>query len=140
MRNKIIAICIVVLMLVGTGCSKDASEVVRPTNPSLDDVLFALEHSGIEYKSRAESNSSYDLQREDTERHLYELDSGNLTIYIFPSVELRRKVQSDPFPTAMVIAPNGSYGIGKMLIYYYDGDKKMEKKLSKAFESLGAEE
>jgi hypothetical protein len=58
---------------------------------------------------------------------------------MFPTIEQRRGVQRDPFPVAAAIPPNGSYGIGKVLVFYYNGDNMLAQKLMEAFEPLGAE-
>ncbi|MFC4779150.1 hypothetical protein ACFO9Q_20345 [Paenibacillus sp. GCM10023252] len=106
----------------------------------LNDVLTALNDAAIQYLKRAESNSAYDLEREGAERHLFQLESGNLTIYIFSNVAMRREVQRDPFPTAGAVPPNGSYGMDKVLVFYFDGDTTIAQKLKEAFEPLGVEE
>lgn len=107
---------------------------------TLNDVLTALNDAFIQYSERAESHSAYDFQREGAERHLYQLESGNLTIYIFSNDAIRREVQRDPFPAAGAVPPNGSYGLGKVLVFYFDGDTAIAQKLKEAFEPLGVEE
>lgn len=127
MKKMILGICIVTLFLIGSGCTKDSTLDV-----SLEDILTALDEAGIQYSERTESGSAYDIQREGAERYLYEFESGNLTVYIFPDVAQRRGVQRDPFPTAGAEPPDGSYGIGRILVFYYDGDAGMAQKLKEA--------
>ena len=62
-----------------------------------------------------------------------------MTVYLFPTVQQRREVQRDPFPAASAIPPNGSYGIDRLLVFYYDGNSVRAKELAKAFEPLGVE-
>lgn|GEM_PF-3472615 len=131
----ILAICIVTIIFTGVGCSKGASSDV-----SLEDLLSALDDSEIPYAERTESSSAYDIQRDGAERHLYQLEPGNLTIYIFPTIKQRREVQSDPFPTAGAVPSNGSYGMGRILVFYYNGDEIMAQKLLATFEPLGGED
>ena len=107
---------------------------------SLDSVLATLDEAGIQYAGRNESPSAYDFQREGAERYLYKLEPGKMTVYIFDTIEQRREVQRDPFPLAGAEPPNASYGMGKVLVFYYDGDKIMAEKLMNAFKKLGAEE
>jgi hypothetical protein len=102
--------------------------------------LTVLDEAGIQYVERAESQSAYDFQRENAERLLYQLEPGNLTIYVFSNITQRREVQRDPFPSAGAVPPNGSYGMGRILVYYYDGNAITAQKLSEAFEPLGVEE
>ncbi|WP_160036431.1 hypothetical protein [Paenibacillus sp. An7] len=135
MKKMILAICVVTIIFTGVGCSKEASLDV-----SLEDLLSVLDNAEIQYAERTESRSAYDLQREGAERHLYQLEPGNLTIYIFPTINQRREVQSDPFPTAGAVPPNGSYDMGRILVFYYNGDEIMAQKLLAAFEPLGGED
>lgn len=102
---------------------KQTEKVAREM--TLNDVLIALSDEAIQYSKRAESRSAYDFKREGAERHLYQLESGNLTVYIFSNDAIRREVQRDPFPAASAVSPNGSYGMGKVLVFYFDGDAAM---------------
>lgn len=127
------ALAIMFFIILLTGCnSRD--------DVSLKDLLKALEDAGIQYAERAETQNIYDMRRGDAERHLYQLQSGKLTIYRFPSVDQRREVQRDPFPTATAVPPNGSYGMGRMLVFYYDGDDVITQKLIEAFEPFKFED
>ena len=107
---------------------------------SLEDLLVALDDVGIHYETRTETQNIYDLRRDGAERHLYQLGAGKLTIYRFLTVDQRIEVQRDPFPTASAVPPNGSYGMGRILVFYYDGDNEMAQKLAEAFEPFGFEE
>ncbi|HZG55628.1 hypothetical protein [Paenibacillus sp.] len=106
---------------------------------TLNDVLTALNDSGIQNVERTKSQHVYDIQRESAEQHLYKLEPGKLTVYVFSNVVQRREVQRDPFPAAEATPPNGSYGMGNILVFYYDGDNIMAQKLLRAFEPLGVE-
>jgi hypothetical protein len=138
--NKTLFILIYIVIFLCACGNKTETFQEQFAELTLNDVLTALNEKGIQYSKRTESRSAYDFQREGAERHLYQLESGNLTIYIFSNVEQRREVQRDPFPTAGAVPPNGSYGMGRVLVFYFDGDTTMAQKLIEAFEPLGVEE
>lgn len=106
---------------------------------TLERVLAALNEADIPYEGRNGSPNAYDFPREGVERNLYKLELGVMTVYRFKTIEERREVQRDPFPLATVEPPNGSYGMGKVLVFYYDGDQTMAEKLLDAFGKLGVE-
>jgi len=133
--QKFLAICAVVtIILTVVGCNK-----IETSDVYLDDVLSALDEAGIQYEVRDETISAYDIQREDTTRHLFQFEFGKLTVYIFSTAEHRKEVQRDPFPTAGAIPPNGAYGMGSILVFYYDGDSTAAQKLLGAFKPLAIE-
>lgn len=137
--NKTLFISIfIVFILCACGSKADTQEQFAEV--TLNDVLTVLNEAGIQYVERTETRNAYDFQRDNAERQLYQLEPGNLTIYVFANVAQRREVQRDPFPTAGAVPPNGSYGMGRILVYYYDGDTIMAQKLIEAFEPLGVEE
>jgi hypothetical protein len=134
MRNFFsLSICFAIIFF-SAGCSESLSKAV-----TLDVLLTALDEAEIKYEKITESQSAYELERAGTERHLYQLDKGKMTIYIFSTVEQRREVQRDPFPVASVMPPNGSYGMGKLLIFYYEGTTTITDRLAEAFERYDAE-
>lgn len=136
LRTVISALLLIVLL---AGCNS-LRHVQESEHVSLGDLLTALDDAGIQYDTRTESRSVYDMEREVADRHLYQLETGNLTIYSFTTVDERIEVQRDPFPTANAVSPNGSYGIDTILVFYYDGDTTMAEKLLKAFDVLGVVE
>jgi hypothetical protein len=139
MNKTLLILIFMVIYLCACGNKTETFEE-QVAELTLNDVLTALNEAGIQYSKRAESRNAYDFQREGAKRHLYQLESGNLTIYIFSNVAQRREVQRDPFPAADAEPPNGSYGMGKALVFYFDGDTALAQKLMEAFEPLGVEE
>jgi len=142
MAMKLLTACMIVLILLtGASCAmNDAPVEDAPRDVALEEVLSALDDAGIPYESRPETRNAYDIPREGVERRLYRIEPGFLTIYIFPNVDRRRKVQRDPFPAAEAVPPTGSYGVGSILVFYYEGDDATAQKLAEAFEPLGVEE
>lgn len=136
LRTVVSAFLLIVLL---SGCNS-LRHAQESKHVSLGDMLAALDDAGIYYEIRTESRSVYDMEREVADRHLYQLETGNLTIYSFTTVDQRKEVQRDPFPTANAVSLNGSYGIDTILVFYYDGDTTMAKKLLKAFNVLGVVE
>ena len=134
--NKTLSILIFIVIFL-CACGSKTETLQEQT---LNDVLTVLDEAGIQYVERIEAPSAYDLQREGAERYLYQLEPGNLTIYIFSNVTKRREVQRAPFPAAGAVPPNGSYGMGRILVFYNDGSTTMAQKLIEAFEPLGVEE
>ncbi|MCM3131103.1 hypothetical protein PUW24_00475 (plasmid) [Paenibacillus urinalis] len=137
--NKTLFIFIVIVFIL-CACGSKSGTQEQFAGVTLNGVLTVLNEAGIQYVERIESQNVYDSQREGAEIHLYQLEQGNLTIYLFADVAQRREVQRDPFPTASAAPPNGSYGMGRILVYYYDGNTTMAHKLREAFEPLGVEE
>ncbi len=129
MKHTFIVCLAVMLAFIGTGCSNGSDVTV-------EDVLEALQDAGIEYKARLETESAYDMKLADAEQYLYQLESGVLTINVYPSSERREEVQRDPFPAAGAELLNGSYGIGRILIFYHNGNDEMAHLLATAFEPL----
>jgi hypothetical protein len=138
--NKTLFILIFIVIFICACGSKTETFQEQFAELTLNDELTALNEAGIQYVERTETRNAYDFQREGAERHLYQLEPGNLTIYIFSNVAQRREVQRDPFPNAGAVPPNGSYGMGRILVFYYDGDTTMAQKLIEAFEPLGVQE
>lgn len=136
--NKTLAILIMVIYLSACGSNKETPPKLTG-EVTLNSVLTALNKAGIQYIERAENENIYDIQREGSDRHLYNIEQGKLTIYIFSSITQRRKIQRDPFPTAKAVPPNGSYGMGSILVFYYNGDTTTSQKLVEAFESFGVD-
>lgn len=136
LRIVVSALLLIVLL---TGCNS-LRHAQETKYVSLVAMLDALDDAGIQYATRTESRSVYDMERDIADRYLYQLETGNLTIYSFTTVDQRREVQHDPFPTANAVSPNGSYGVDTILVFYYDGDTTMAEKLLKAFNVLGVVE
>jgi hypothetical protein len=127
LRGLVLAVILGTTILVHAGCSKEVS---------LQDALDCLDDAGIGYEERRGKDMIYDLERSHSERYKYTLDPGYLTIYVFDTVDQRREVQRNPFPAAFVRPPDGSYGMGTLLVFYYEGDASMAERLAEAFEPL----
>lgn len=130
MRHFAIGILIIVWAL-GTLLYKEVT---------VEDVLLALDEAGIVIEERRGTEGIYDLPREGTTQSFYQLPDGMLTIYEFASVGERKWTQRDPFPAATAVPPTGSYGMEKLLVFYYKGSEETAERLWKAFERFDAED
>ncbi|REE69632.1 hypothetical protein A8990_13229 [Paenibacillus taihuensis] len=140
MLNKKLFVLIFLVIFVSACGIKIGTPQRQKEKLTLNDVLAALNKAEVQYVERAESQNLYDWSRQGAERHLYQLEPGYMTIYVFSNVEHRKAVQGDPCPTCSAIPPEGSYGMGNILVFYRDGSISMAQKLLSAFKPLGVEE
>ncbi|MBD2868899.1 hypothetical protein [Paenibacillus arenilitoris] len=107
----------IVIVFILCACGSKAETKEPFAEVTLNDVLTVLNEAGIPYVERAETRNAYDFQRDNAERHFYQLEPGNLTIYVFPNAAQRREVQRDPFPTAGAVPMwTGTIGTVKSII------------------------